>query len=61
MVRKIKYIHQEGSTVDVEALDEKPKEMVGPCMRTRANLKKKTANQDILELKKIALNMTTKN
>lgn len=58
MVEKIESIHQEGTIVEVKALDKKQEDMDGPCKRTKANMKKKSINQEIQELKKIALNMT---
>ncbi|XP_059067654.1 uncharacterized protein LOC131858432 [Cryptomeria japonica] len=57
MVGKLEANHQKGVVVDVEVLDKKIEDTMGPCKRTRANLKKKYANQDIQELKKIALNI----
>lgn len=47
MIGKLESLHREGTTVDVDALDKKQEEMIGPCKRTRANLKKKSANEEI--------------
>ncbi|XP_059077071.1 probable L-type lectin-domain containing receptor kinase S.7 [Cryptomeria japonica] len=47
MVGKLESLHQEGTTMDVDALDKKEEETIVPCKISRANLKKKFANKEI--------------
>ena len=56
-VGKLEGLQHEGLVVDVNSIEKVQEENTLPSKRTGAHLKKKANNQDIQDLKKIALNM----